>query len=254
MGELTWQQFSIALCKRFGSRKNLDPMSALSKLMHTGTVSSYITQFETMINLVPGLQDPHQVSLFLSGLRADIQAGVRLLMPTSLSHAFELALCQEDAITATKAFHTSSGHFRPFRTNNTTPNPKPIPRNTALPTGVKRLSWAEQQQRREKGLCFNCNDIYKPGHRCAVPQLLLMDAYSYHINEGYNGEDKSEPATDQHMQVSLHALIGAIGSSTMRATAQIKNTALSTLLDSGSTHNFMWFDPRAGWRCGRRRS
>ncbi|KAF9616826.1 hypothetical protein IFM89_032676 [Coptis chinensis] len=36
MGDLTWNQFSRALCKRFGSRKNLDPMSAISKLVQTG--------------------------------------------------------------------------------------------------------------------------------------------------------------------------------------------------------------------------
>lgn len=76
MGELTWRQFSRAICKRFGSRKNLDPMSSLSKLTQQGTVAAYNTTFETLINLVIGLEDSHQVSLFVSGLKAEVQAGV----------------------------------------------------------------------------------------------------------------------------------------------------------------------------------
>ncbi|KAF9605396.1 hypothetical protein IFM89_016973 [Coptis chinensis] len=88
LGELTWRQFSTSLCKRFGSRKHIDPMSSLSKLTQQGTVREYITSFETLINLVPGIQDQHQVSLFVSGLKAEIQAGVRIHNPLSLSHGF----------------------------------------------------------------------------------------------------------------------------------------------------------------------
>ncbi|KAF9594769.1 hypothetical protein IFM89_034752 [Coptis chinensis] len=86
LGELTWRQFSTSLCKRFGSRKHIDPMSSLSKLTQQGTVREYITSFETLINLVPGIQDQHQVSLFVSGLKAEIQARVHIHNPLSLSH------------------------------------------------------------------------------------------------------------------------------------------------------------------------
>ncbi|KAF9607193.1 hypothetical protein IFM89_033400 [Coptis chinensis] len=86
LDELTWRQFSTSLCKRFGSKKHIDPMSSLSKLTQQGTVREYITSFETLINLVPGIQDQHQVSLFVSGLKAEIQAGVRIHNPLSLSH------------------------------------------------------------------------------------------------------------------------------------------------------------------------
>ncbi|KAK2979581.1 hypothetical protein RJ640_020073 [Escallonia rubra] len=38
---------------------------------------------------------------------------------------------------------------------------------------VKRLSPAELSERRAKGLCFNCNDKFAPGHRCK--KLLLLE-------------------------------------------------------------------------------
>ncbi|MCI65218.1 hypothetical protein A2U01_0086476, partial [Trifolium medium] len=30
------------------------------------------------------------------------------------------------------------------------------------------------QERRNKGLCFNCDDKYHPGHRCSKRQFLLL--------------------------------------------------------------------------------
>ncbi|MCI64219.1 hypothetical protein A2U01_0085477, partial [Trifolium medium] len=32
----------------------------------------------------------------------------------------------------------------------------------------------ELQERRNKGLCFNCDDKYHPGHRCSKRQFLLL--------------------------------------------------------------------------------
>ena len=32
------------------------------------------------------------------------------------------------------------------------------------------------QKRREKGLCFSCNERFTPGHRCAIKQLFVFDA------------------------------------------------------------------------------
>ncbi|KAF9625392.1 hypothetical protein IFM89_022377 [Coptis chinensis] len=72
MGDLAWNQFSRALCKRFGSRKNLDPMSAISKLVQTVQISAYISQFETMGNLVRIYKEAHQVDLFLFGTKNDV--------------------------------------------------------------------------------------------------------------------------------------------------------------------------------------
>ncbi|KAK9224566.1 hypothetical protein WN943_009601 [Citrus x changshan-huyou] len=50
----------------------------------------------------------------------------------------------------------------------------PVP--STLPNNVKRLSSAEQVESRSKEFCFNCDEQFKPGHRCKQPQLLLLDA------------------------------------------------------------------------------
>ncbi|KAF2310238.1 hypothetical protein GH714_007361 [Hevea brasiliensis] len=96
-------------------------------------------------------------------------------------------------------------------------------------TPIKRLSWEEMQNRRAKGLCFNCDEKFVPGHGCTKPQLLLLDG-------GFDIDDDDE---DGEPEISLHALIGWSSSGTMRVVIQIKSLELICLIDSGSTHNFI---------------
>ena len=35
-----------------------------------------------------------------------------------------------------------------------------------FPHQVKKLTYSGTQARKEMGLCFNCDELYKPGHRC----------------------------------------------------------------------------------------
>ncbi|XXG54039.1 hypothetical protein AAC387_Pa03g2016 [Persea americana] len=53
--------------------------------------------------------------------------------------------------------------------------------STTLPTtllttqalAIKKLSYAELKERRDKGLCFNCDEKFGPGHRCR--RLFLIE-------------------------------------------------------------------------------
>lgn len=104
--------------------------------------------------------------------------------------------------------------------------------------------------RREKGLCYNCDDKWSPNHRCKG-RILLFIAYDLPPNDGDpnsitpnscledNGGD-SEPAMDTSFpHVSLHAMSGLPSSETFRIYGTIKNARLTILIDSGSTHNFL---------------
>lgn len=106
------------------------------------------------------------------------------------------------------------------------------------------LSVAEQTERRAKGLCFNCDEQFKPGHRCKAPQLLLLDA---------DIDDKDEQAEAfeeflETVEVSLKALTGATPQNTMRLKGTLKKHGVTILIDSGSTHNFL--NPSLAKQCG----
>ena len=55
---------------------------------------------------------------------------------------------------------------------------------------IRRLSDVEFRSRLDKGLCFKCNEIYTPGHRCRVKEkreLLL-----FIMNEEESKEDEGK--------------------------------------------------------------
>ena len=46
-------------------------------------------------------------------------------------------------------------------------HPKPInPITPSSPLKIQKLTRAKMAERQLKGLCYNCDDIYFPGHKC----------------------------------------------------------------------------------------
>ncbi|MCI14051.1 retrotransposon-derived protein PEG10-like [Trifolium medium] len=119
------------------------------------------------------------------------------------------------------------------------PKPQPV---------IKRLSPAELQARREKGLCYNCDDKYVQGHRCkrtfhlliVEPDEEVTDASTLqlHVPDPVIQVDIEDPEPDP-AQISLHALMGHSIPQTLRVLGQICNNPVGVLIDSGSTHNFV---------------
>lgn len=54
------------------------------------------------------------------------------------------------------------------------PSPPLLPSPPKPPLPLKRLTPAEMAHRQEHGLCFNCNEKYTRGHRCASRFYLLI--------------------------------------------------------------------------------
>lgn len=63
--------------------------------------------------------------------------------------------------------------------------PRPKPGFTSVPSNIKtttnhsrtpvhRKTQLELLERRQKGLCFHCDDPYIPGHHCKSPHILMI--------------------------------------------------------------------------------
>ena len=104
-----------------------------------------------------------------------------MLKPASLLRTFELARFQEE-------YAAVSNRRIPPRPSISRPSPLLNSSPTITKTGgssqpsllgppppgfppFQCLSVAEQTERRAKGLCFNCDEQFKPEHRCKAPQL-----------------------------------------------------------------------------------
>lgn len=113
---------------------------------------------------------------------------------------------------------------------------------------VKRISWEKMQRKRAQGLCFNYTERFTPGHKCQVPQLLILESFIQDevglTMETLNDEEIVLRETETMVEVrepeiTMHALIGWDALRTMRVKVTIGVQEIIALVDSGSTHNFI---------------
>jgi hypothetical protein len=92
-------------------------------------------------------------------------------------------------------------------------------------------------ERREKGLCFNCDNKYSKGHKCSEKKLFYIDCEE-------EEDQELEPPQDLDIEettptISCHALARINTPQTLKIQGYIKNKKVTILIDSGSTHNFI---------------
>lgn len=93
--------------------------------------------------------------------------------------------------------------------------------------------------RREKGLCYTCDEKFSPNHRCANKQYMLIDC-----EEGGDEllEECPTPTAVENIEeqpsihhLSLHAFQGQQGKATIRFVGNILGIEVQILLDGGSS-------------------
>ena len=113
---------------------------------------------------------------------------------------------------------------------------------------IKRISWDEMQKRRAQGLCFDCNNKFTPGHRCQVPQLMILeniaqdDVTAVEVDSIKQEEETTPIERREGMEepeITIHALTRWAAPRTMLINVTIKNREFIALIDSGSTRNFV---------------
>lgn len=119
--------------------------------------------------------------------------------------------------------------------------PAPLGRAASAPLAiegrpVRRLSQAEMEERRRQGLCFNCNEKFDRGHNRVCKRIFLLDLAE--DDEEVHPEQK-DTAADSPL-ISLLAMAGVRTTETMQVSIQLGGASLLALLDSGSTHNFIF--------------
>nr|POF25153.1 hypothetical protein CFP56_47401 [Quercus suber] len=139
---VSWEEFTHALCVRFGPSDYEDFDEALAKLCQTGT--------------------------------DEIRLEVKLFCPTTLVHATSLARLQEEKLQQTGEPPPKTGLI-PLPQRRSSPDPTRD--SQILPSATfKKLSWFEMQGRLDKGLCYNCDEKFGPRHRCkTTQQVFLLD-------------------------------------------------------------------------------
>jgi len=233
----TWAALTTTLESQFGPSPFDCPMVKLFKLQQTTTVSEYYLKFMTLANRSSGLQDDALLNCFLSGLQVEIRCDVVSQSPLSLLRAVALAkLYEERYITVPKSStpsirryspvygsaHTTSYQLVKTLTKSTLPPLLSTPNTPPLkdPT-VKKIRLAEMQLRRDKGLCYFCDEKFSFNHKCHNRRFPFLQ-----LEESSMEGDKDSPDTGQSVLIeepliedhhlSLNALKGGIDVGTIR--------------------------------------
>ncbi|GAU40605.1 hypothetical protein TSUD_28110 [Trifolium subterraneum] len=246
----TWFALLQAIETRFAPSYYDDPSQALFKLTQRGPLNQYLTEFERVANRIVGLPQPFLLSCFISGLSPEIRREVQALQPASLSLATALAKLQEDKIEERrrnyKPRQNNTSSSSSSNTNSTPLLPSPTTPSNPPRVQFRKLSSEEMSSRREKGLCYNCDDTFTPGHKCKGRFYLLVSDDPESPPVEPLSIQSPETDTENHLdtpdldaQISFHSLSGSSATATLRIPGQIANHSVTVLIDGGSTHNFI---------------
>ncbi|KAJ8898868.1 hypothetical protein K2173_008177 [Erythroxylum novogranatense] len=211
----SWYDFLEAVKQRFDPAHYEDYMGLLSKLQQRTTVMEYQAEFERLLNKISGVSETTLISIFKAGLKPPIRREVNLRNPLTLGQTFALARELAANYTDTMSSLVAGGH-RPWQTTTTksvgtnmgtlqlrTPsvNVTPAAAPQATPSGIstlpiRKLSLAEREECTSKGLCWNCDEKYVPGHCCKHRFLALLGT------DDWDDEQFIEPLMDDLMVMS----------------------------------------------------
>lgn len=111
---------------------------------------------------------------------------------------------------------------------------------------TRKLSDAEIREKREKGLCFKCDEKYSLKHRCKTQEkweLRLIIAGEGQVIEEID-EDEEEEAEESNevtekVELGLQSMLGFSTPETMKLKGKVSGREVIVLIDCGATHNFI---------------
>lgn len=178
-GDVTWPQFKALCQQRFGPTIITNHLSDLARLPFRGSVEEYLKAFEARMAHVGHLSPNQKVNLFTGGLPDPISTNAELQAPQDLQHAMLLARAYEwrnSPAIRPAAPRVQRHHGRQQPQGQAAAGPAgapaalpsaPTPTLLAPPRLFRRLSLEEMTEHRHQGLCFNCDEQYVRGHKCA---------------------------------------------------------------------------------------
>jgi hypothetical protein len=176
---------------QFGSPTQGTRLAKLVRLPFTSTVQEYAERYNAVLCHIDDDLGPRQkAKLFVGGLPEHIRVDVEMRHPPDLQTTMYYVRAFERRAAAYQALSAPPQRGpRPSPCSTlSVPPPGPVapmagtpggsaPAPATAPSRFRRLSPAEQQERRRKGLCFNCDEPYERGHVCQRLFYLLNDDY-----------------------------------------------------------------------------
>ncbi|RYR38078.1 hypothetical protein Ahy_A09g043029 [Arachis hypogaea] len=253
-----WMNLSIAIQIQFGPSQFDNPREELLKLKQTSSVDKYFESFNDLASRTYGMDDTLLLDCFTGGLHPELKREVKARSPASLLQGVSLAKLFEERFFLSSSRWKSS--YPPPQHTVPKPSPgsnpmtlSPNPTSPLLPTPtsstkLRKLSPTEIQFRREKGLCFTCDERFSPSHKCATKHYFLIQTteaipedppIKEENTEIKQPDDFGEHIPEDSHHLSYNALTGIPAKRSIRFTGTVKGRELRVLMDGGSSDNFI---------------
>lgn len=176
MGDIiiTWKQFLEVVSTRFEDLSVSNIIVEFNKLRMIGSFEDYVERFDELRSCLlmeddSRFSEEYFIASFLSGLGEDLRSFIKMFHPQTLDQAIDLGkqqLLTLEAIAKKMRSHPRSfaSHSAGFRRPESAPISIPVSPKSSVPSPQKHtpklLTSAEMAARREKGLCYNCDEKY----------------------------------------------------------------------------------------------
>jgi hypothetical protein len=235
-GYIAWTQFVAEIYERFDT--NTNHLGRLTKLKQLGTVEDFIATFERLDFRTKGMCGAFFREFFINGLKDDIRAHVLMDQPQCWSEATKRDKEAQQIV--------SSQNRKP----SFIPPTKPVnPTTPSAPLKIQKLIRDEMVECQLKGLCYNCDDKYFPGHKFKEQNIFMAisedileeDVEAPLMSESPETTDITPPSDPPEVEpvITLNALTGFSAPQTLKLIGYINHRKVIILVDSGSTHNFI---------------
>lgn len=175
--DLSWTEYVLDLNEGFE-----DPMEAIKNLRQNGSVKDYQAEFDRLLTGI-NLSTENAISCYLGGLKPELNKAVKIQVPRTLMQAYKVARLQEGVFEAQPHTWGFNSVQKGVNAILSTPNqfksqnyhkPPTHQSNLVKPNRYRRLTTAEMDAKRAKGLCFFCDEKYVVGHNCSANKQLFM--------------------------------------------------------------------------------
>ncbi|KAH0673891.1 hypothetical protein KY290_026125 [Solanum tuberosum] len=209
-----------------------DPMEELKNLQQTSTVKEYQTEFNRLLTGNPRtLMQAYKIARFQEGVFEAQALSWGLKTNNKSQHSILSTPTTFKPQTFQKPFISNPTFMKPFE-----PNGSRVNRFNGNNPG-RRLTAAEMDEKRAKGLCFSCDKKYVVGHICkAKKQIFLVDVIEDEAeSELVELEQEVREETNEFMTISLQAFTGLTGYQTIRGKKHVLRGASSQLKATKAT-------------------
>ena len=280
-----WDDFKIQLGRRFSDLLSDDIMEQFLDIKQKGSVKEYRDEFERLSVYLPPISEAIMMKTFAKVLTKGIKAELSRESFKDLRELMDAAFKIEKIMQAVyESYHEqylkeakpphpytkTPGQAHPWWPMYKQACSTTYGKTAALPTtgrpqtegdstevsskgfipNTKRkllLTAEEFQNRREKGLCYHCNEKFRPGHHCKKTlQIMIVAEDEPKQNEREVSKipvwEFSEEVSETQLlsaHVSLNSMLGLANTKSIMIKGALQGKEIMILVDSGASHSFL---------------